>query len=509
MTARSFRTLFLAVAAVLVVAVAGHAQSLAEFEKKVTTFTLDNGMKFLVVERHEAPVVSFITFANVGSSNETKGITGVAHLFEHMAFKGTTTIGTKDLAAETAAVAKEDEAFQKLRAELVKGDRADPKALEAARKELEEAKAAARAFVVNGEFAEALEKAGATGVNAFTSYDFTGYISSLPSNKLELWFSLESDRFLNPFLRDFYAEKDVVMEERRMGNENTPRGKLFEEFGSIAFLAHPYGEPLIGHMSDLQALPRAKAEAFFREQYAASNLTAVIVGDVDPKHCRDLAQTYFGRLPKRPRPEPVVTREPPQKGERRVVLELPSQPYLVMGFHKPDFNHPSKIRFDVLADILSGGRSSRLHQSLVKDKKVAIRAFATPNYPGSRYPNLFLFMAIPAQGHTPEECEAAIDEEIGKLRTAPVTQEELDKAKVRARAMVVGGLDSNENIAQNLAYYEVVAGDWREMFRRGLETINEVTAAEIQELAQTWLVKENRSVGLIRTVQKPEPPKAK
>ncbi len=486
-----------------------HAQNLAEFEKKVTSFTLENGMKFLVVERHDAPVVSFITFADVGSTNETKGITGLAHLFEHMAFKGTTSIGTRDIKAEAAATAKEDEAFSKLRTELVKGDRADPKVLEASRKELEEAKDAARKFVVNGEFAEALQKAGATGMNAFTSYDFTGYISSLPSNKLELWFSTESDRFLNPFLRDFYAEKEVVMEERRMGNENTPRGKLFEEFGSIAFLAHPYGEPLVGHMSDLKALERAKAQKFFLEHYSASNLTAVLVGDVDPKKCKELAQTYFGRLPNRPKPEPVFTTEPPQRGERRVALELESQPYLVVGFHKPDFNDPSKVKFDVLNDILAGGRSSRLHQKLVKEKKVAVRAFSSPNYPGSKYPNLFLFMVIPAQGHTPEECEAAIDEEIERLKSEPVTKAELEKAKIRARAAVVGSLDSNESIAMTLAYFEVVGGDWRELFRRGLEKINSVTAEDLQELAKRFFTRDNRSVGLIRTVKAPEKPKEK
>jgi predicted Zn-dependent peptidase len=310
---------------------------------------------------------------------------------------------------------------------------------------------------------------------------------------------MESDRYLHPLLRDFYAEKEVVMEERRMSRENNPRGILFEEFLSIAFLAHPYGEALIGHMSDLKALSRAHAEQFFRDYYTASNLLAVIVGDVDPAKCRELAQAYFGRLPVRPKPEAVVTREPPQRGERRVKVGLQSQPYLLVGFHKPDFNHPSKVAFDVMTDILSGGRSSRLHARLVKERQIAVSAVCSPSFPGNKMENLFLFMVLPAKGHTPAECEAALDEEIERLQREPVTAEELEKAKIRARAQVIGSLDGNENIAQSLGTYEVLAGDWRELFRRGLQGIPAVTASDVQSLATTYFTRANRSVGIIET----------
>ncbi len=475
------------------------AQNLAEFEKRVASFTLANGMKFIVVERHDAPVVSMMTFADVGSVNETKGITGIAHIFEHMAFKGTNTIGTKDLAKELECMKKEDQAFAKLRAEEIKGPRADPNLLETLRKELDEAKAAAKQFVVNNEFAEAIEKAGGVGLNAFTSCDFTGYTSSFPSNKLEMWFSMESDRFLNPCLREFYTEKDVIMEERRMSVDNRPVGKLFEEFGHLAFLAHPYGEPVIGHMSDVKAISREKAEQFFRKHYTASNLTAVIVGDADPVQCRTWAETYFGRLPLQPKPDPVVTEEPPQKGERRVTLELQSQPYLVIGYHVPDFNDAATVKFDVLNDIVSGGRSSRLYRKLVKEKKIAVSVGSWSGYPGSKYPNLYSFYALPAQGHTPEECETAILEEIEKLRNEPVTPEELEKAKIRARSELVNSLATNDQIAYNIAYYEMIAGDWREMFRRGLDKLPGVTAADIQGLAKAYFTPGNRSVGSIKT----------
>ncbi|HEY9069512.1 MAG TPA: pitrilysin family protein [Candidatus Ozemobacteraceae bacterium] len=493
------RCLILALSLGLLGSLAASGQNLAEFEKRVTAFTLSNGMKFIVVERHDAPVVSFMTFANVGSTNETKGITGIAHIFEHMAFKGTKTIGTRDYAGEVPLLEKEDAAFRRLRMEEAKGGRANAKMLERLQKELDAAKEAARRFVVNNEFAEAIEKAGGVGLNAFTSYDMTGYTSSMPSNKIEMWFSMESDRFLNPCLREFYTEKDVIMEERRMSIENTPTGKLFEEFGGVAFLAHPYGEPLIGHMSDLKAISREQAERFFGTHYVASNLTAVIVGDVTPAACRKLAETYFGRLPKRPRPEPVVTEEPPQRGERRVTLRLESQPYLILGYHKPDFNDPAKVAFDVLDDVLSGGRSSRLYTSLVKEKKIAIRVGTSGDYPGSKYPNLYVFFALPAQGHTPKECEEAILEEIEKLKREPVTAEELAKAKIRARSDLVGGLASNDQIAYNISFYEIIAGDWREMFHRGLEKLPAVTAADIQKLARTYFIPENRSVAVIET----------
>jgi predicted Zn-dependent peptidase len=479
------------------------AQNLAEFEKKVTEFVLENGMKFIIVERHAAPVVSFFTIANVGSTNETKGITGLAHYFEHMAFKGTTTIGAKDLAGEIEALKKEDELFHRLRAEERKGRAADEKLLQTLRQEFEEAKKAARALVVNNEFAESIQKAGGVGLNAFTSADITAYISSLPSNKLEMWFSMESDRFLNPFLREFYTEKEVIMEERRMSIENSPMGKLFEEFLNAAFLAHPYGESLIGHMSDLIAMSRAKAEQFFQTHYGASNLVAVIVGDVDPKQCETLARTYFGRLPTKPKPEPIVTEEPPQKSVRRVTLTLPAQPYLLMGFHKPGMTDPSKPAFDVLNDLFSGGRSSRLFKKLVTDKKLAIRVGTSGDFPGSKYPNLFVFFVLPAQGHTVEECEAAVLEEVARLQKDGVTPEELEKAKIRARSSLVYSLSTNSSIAHNLGYYEVLTGNWREMFRIDLEKISAVTAAEVQELAKTYLRPESMTVGVIKTVAKP------
>ncbi|MFQ6114830.1 MAG: M16 family metallopeptidase [bacterium] len=476
------------------------AQNLEEFEKKVTEFTLDNGLHFIVLERHEAPVVSFHTYADVGSVDEVKGITGMAHVFEHMAFKGSNTVGTKDYAAEAKAMAKVDEAFLELKAERRKGEHADPQRLEELQNKFEEAQKEAETYLVHDEFEEALSREGGTGLNASTSWDATRYIVSLPSNKVELWMSLESDRFLNPVLREFYKERDVVMEERRLRTESQPIGRLIEEFIAIAYKAHPYGEPVVGHMSDLKTMTRAEAEDFFKRYYSPSNLTVAIVGDVNPKEIKKLAEIYFGRIPGGPKPDPVETVEPPQLGERRVIVEDPAQPFVLIGYHKPDINHEDNAVFDAITDIIGIGRTSRLYKSLVKEKKIAIAASGFQGLPGNKYPGLFLFYAVPAKGHTNEECEEAIYAEIQRLKTEPVTPEELEKAKTRSRATLIRQLSSNSGLAAQLTFYQAITGDWRNLFKQ-LEQIDRVTAEDIQRVAKEYFSTKNRTVGVIVTTQ--------
>jgi len=484
-------------AAILLFALASRpvlAQDLAAFEKRMTEFTLDNGLKFLILERHEAPVVSFHIHADVGAVDEVKGITGMAHLFEHLAFKGTKTIGTKNYDAEAKAMARMDELFDAIKAERRKAEPGQAH-LEQLQKQFEAAQAEAQKHIENDEYWDVYQREGGTYFNAYTDQDYTCYIVSLPSNKIELWMSLESDRFANPVLREFYKEKNVVMEERRM-MENNPRGRLYEEFEAIAYLAHPYGESVLGHMSDLQTLTRREAEAFFKKYYSPSNLTIAIAGDVDPQKVRNLAEKYFDGIPSSPKPEPVETVEPPQRGERRVVIEDPAQPGIVIGYHQPGINHPDNAIFGAIAQIIGTGRTSRLHKSLVKDKKIAVNVSAWPG--GSKYPGLFTFSAMPAKDHTGEECEQAIYAEIEKLKTELVSPEELKKAKIRVRAGLIRELDSNFALAMELAFYDVITGDWRNLFRE-LDKIERVTAEDIQRVAKEYFTKKNRSVGIINT----------
>jgi len=476
------------------------AQDLEQFEKRMTEFTLDNGLKFLVLERHEAPVVSFHTYADVGAVDEVRGITGLAHLFEHMAFKGTKTIGTKDYKAEAKVMAEIDEAFLALKAEQRKGDRADKARLEQLQKRMKEAQEKARQYLVHDEYEEVFSREGSAGFNAYTSQDATQYIVSLPSNKVELWMMMESDRFANPVLREFYKEKDVVMEERRLGVESQPVGRLLEEFMGIAYKAHPYGDQVVGHMSDLETMTRAEAKAFFEKYYSPSNLTIAIVGDVNPEQIQKLAEKYFRRIPSGAKPDPVETVEPPQLGQRRVVVEDPAQPFVLIGYHKPDIHHPDDAVFDALTDIVGMGRTSRLYKSLVKEKKIAVYASGFQGMPGNKYPSLFLFYAVPARGHTNEESEEAIDLEIEKLKNELVTPEELAKAKTRARAGLIRQLASNSGLAAQLTFYQVVTGDWRNLFRQ-LEKIDKVTADDIQRVAKEYFTTKNRTVGIIKTME--------
>lgn len=476
----------------------GSAQDLAEFESRVTEFTLDNGLKFIVLRRPEAPVVTCYTHADVGAVDEVTGITGLAHIFEHMAFKGTRTIGTHDYEAEAKALAKIDEIFEAIRAERGKSGPVDERRLAELRQQFREAQDEAQQYLVHDAFDEILKRAGGVGLNAGTSSDYTVYFVSLPSNKLELWMLMESDRFLNPVLREFYSEKDVVMEERRMRTETQPVGKLLEEFLAVAYKAHPYGQPIIGHMSDIEAVTRAQAEAFFQTHYVPGNLTVAIVGDVDPDRVKSLAESYFGRIPHRPAPGAVVTVEPPQPGERRVVVEDPAQPFVLIGYHKPGINHADNAVFDAITDIMGSGRTSRLYRSLVKERRLAMAASGFQGMPGQKYPGLFLFYAVPARGHTNQECEQAIYEEIGRLRNEPVTEQELQKAKTRARAALIRQLDSNSGLAQQLTFYEVLTGDWRNLFQQ-LEQIDRVSAEDIQRVARTYFTTKNRTVGIIET----------
>ena len=486
------------VIAALAMAGPATSQDLEAFEKNVTEFTLDNGLTFIVVENHDAPVLTVLTYADVGSVDEVKGITGLAHVFEHMAFKGTTTIGAMDLEAEYAAMEKVDEIFDDLRSERHKGHLADPERLASLEQAFEDAKKAARELARSNAMDEAIDRAGGTGLNATTSRDATRYFYSLPSNKLELFFALESSRFLNPVLREFFIERDVVKEERRM-SESSPVGRLVEEMLSAAYKAHPYGEPTLGHMSDLDSMTRAEAMDFFRRYYGADNLTIIISGDADPGHVKELAHEYFDRLPAGPPIEPVETIEPPQLAERRVIMEDKSQPVILMGYHKVDINHEDDVVFNVLSDILGSGRTSRLYTKLVKDRKIAVNASSFTDFPGSKYPNMMVFFAFPSKDHTAADTEQAIEEEIERIRNEEVTEEELSRAKVRARVNLIRQLESNMGLALQMAYFHVLTGDWRNLFH-SIDAINEVTAEDIKRVANQYLVSKNRTVASIVTM---------
>ncbi len=472
------------------------AQGYLKFEKKVEKVTLSNGLVALLLEKHDAPVVSMVTFADVGAANEVKGITGIAHLFEHMAFKGTEMIGSKDITAEYKAMKKEDETFNAWLAEYRKGDEADSLKLAKLQADHKKAVETAREHVVSNALIQAIEIEGGSGINAGTGYDGTIYFYNLPSNKLELWMSLESDRFLDPVLREFYTEKNVVMEERRLRVESSPFGKLLEEFIAAAYKAHPYGEPIVGHMSDLVTITRQDALDFFNTHYTPQNIVLAIVGDFEPADVKKMLQTYWGRIPAGPEREPVDTVEPPQLGQKRIEIEDQMQPVVIVGYHRPDRKHKDSVVLDAISDILGSGRTCRLYKSLVKEKKIAIQTQAISGITFLKYPGMFAFVAVPARGHTVEECEEAMYREIDRLKTEPVTQEELVGVKTRAKVNFLRSLDGNQGLAFQLALSEGLDGDFHTMFEQ-VEKIEAITPADIQRVAKQIFKRRNRTVAMI------------
>lgn len=460
---------------------------------QVTEFRLQNGLKFIVLERHQAPVVSFLTYANVGGVNEPVGKTGVAHFLEHLAFKGTTQIGTRDYQAEKPLLERLDQLFEQIQAAKVAGNSAEVARLQATFARVE---AAAASYIKPNEMGQIVEQAGGEGLNANTSTDATRYFYSFPANKLELWMSLESERFLDPVFREFYKEKSVILEERRLRTENSPIGQMVEALLGTAFEVHPYRRPVIGYAEDIQNLTRQDVQDFFATYYVPNNLTIAVVGDVNPAQVKRLAQVYFGRYSARPQPPPVTAVEPPQTQTRAVTLRLASQPWYLEGYHRPSRNHPDHVVYEMIGSLLSDGRTSRLYKSLVETQQLALSAQGFSGFPGDKDPNLILFYALTAPNHTVTEVASALQTEINRLKTEPVSTLELERVKTQARANLLRTLDSNDGMAQLLLEYEVKTGSWRNLFKE-LAAIAAITPADIQRVAQVTFQPQNRTIGKI------------
>ena len=490
----------------LTLAASLHGQDLASAEKRTTVRKLANGLTVIVMERPEAPVFSFATVVNAGSAQEVPGITGLAHMFEHMAFKGTTKVGTKNYEAEKAALARVESTYADYDRERRKTVGHDDATVAQLEKTWKAAVDEAEKYVVPNEFSKVIDRAGAVGVNAFTASDETAYFYSFPSNRVELWAYLDSERFLHPVFREFYKERDVVTEERRMRTESRPIGRLVEQFLETAFSAHPYRQPVVGWPSDLKTFSATDAAAFFKKYYVPSNMVIAIVGDVKSSEVMPMVEKYFGRLPKGVQPEPNRTVEPPQIAERFVTLRETSQPFYLEGYHRPAVTDRDDAVYTVMSDLLSDGRTSRLYRSLVRDKKIAANAAGFNGFPGNKYPNLFAFFAVPTPGHTAAEMGNAIRTEIDRLKSEDVSSDELQAVKTRAKASLIRQLDSNNGLALQLAEYQTLFGDWRQLFRE-VDEIDRVTAGDVRRVANSLFVPTNRTVGTIESTKTVAAPK--
>jgi predicted Zn-dependent peptidase len=437
----------------------------------------------------------------VGAVDENIGMTGTAHLLEHMLFKGTKTLGTKDYAAEEKVLSRIDSLHRVLETERIKGEKADPEYLKYLADTLRALQEEHKKYVIKDEIESIYSQNGGVGFNAMTSMDTTTYVVGLPSNRLELWARVESDRLLNPVLREFYSERDVVMEERGRSIDSQPERILLENFFGASFIAHPYGRPIIGWPSDIQSLNKQATEEFFRTYYSPRNTVIAIVGNLQPAEAMPVLKKYFERIPPQVLPPPLPTAEPAQIGERRLEVLADANPQLIIGFHKPNAPHPDDAVFEIIEGLLSTGRTSRFYKRLIEEEKIAAEVSASNGYPGERYPNLFAVFAAPRHPHSAAELEKAILQELDRLKSEPVPAEELQKIKNQMQTTFLRQLNSNTKLAYWLSYGQSLFGDWRYLTRR-LEAYDQVTAEDIRRVAEKYLTSRNRTVAtLVRTTE--------
>lgn len=472
----------------------------------VSEHVLSNGMKLLLVERHDEPSISGGWVAKVGSANERPGITGIAHLFEHMMFKGTPTLGTKDYAKDLQIIADQEKLREEMRMEEAKmraayrrgeiDDLQKPENKSARYRELEAQFKTLieeqRKILVKNEFDRIYTTGGGSHMNAFTSVDLTGYFITVPANKLELWMWMESERLFRPVFREFYAERDVVFEERRMRTESTPLGKFAESFEALFWESHPYGWPTVGTPSDISSISKAQADEFFGIYYAPQNITLILVGDFVAKDAVAMAERYFERIPRGPKdPPPFVPLVMPQPAEKRMNAEAEANPQVDIYWHTVPFMHRDAYPLTVLAQILST-RTGRLYKKLVMGDEIATDTMAGQF--SRKWAGVFNIAGEARDGKTPEQVEQGIYRVLEELQKTEVPPEELQKVKNNFAAAEYRRLSSNFPILQQLISNEGL-GDWKEINEAGRK-VQAVTAADVQRVAKQYFVKERRAVGV-------------
>jgi predicted Zn-dependent peptidase len=476
---------------------------------QVQEYVLPNGLRLLMVPKKGDPNIAAGWIARVGSVNERPGITGLSHLFEHMMFKGTHVIGTKDIEKDLKLMAQTDA----VKAELRKEEQAqirrlrlgeisnlqDPKNRTARHNELlkqfAELEKESKELLVSNEFDKIYTNAGASSMNAMTAQDATLYFVNVPANKLELWFWMESDRLLNAVFREFYSERDVVFEERRMRTDSTPTGKFEEEFNSMFWNSSPYAWPVVGWPSDLEGLTRKEALDYFSVNYAPNNVSACLVGDFDPAKAKELANRYFGRLKRNPQQQPPVrTREVEQMAEKRMVAYAETNPQVEIRYHSVADGHVNEPALVVLESVLNG-RTGRLYKSLVLDRKIANSASAGQN--GMKWEGYFELGGVAKPDSTPEAVEQALYREIEKLQKEKVGERELQKVKNQFAADNYRRLESRFYLMMQILMADS---------NRGWQSLNEdprkiaaVTADDVQRVAQLYFKPENRTVAIYYT----------
>lgn len=473
------------------------AQDFKEFEKRTTEFKLANGLQFVVLEHHDSPTVSFYTYVRAGSTADFAGRTGLAYLFEEALFTGPETIGSRNWTEEKKALDTVESIYDELEAERNLGVKAAQSRLDTLEGQLRIAIEAASRLGIPKTYTTLLEESGSTRVNMTTTPDGSECSYSLPSNRIELWFLMESQRLTRPSFRDFYAARAALVaeQERRMAGP----AMLMATLAATAFQAHPYRNPPIGWPGDLNGLRRSDARAFLEKYYVPGNVSIAIAGDVNPAEVRRMAERYFGPWPAKPLPGPVRTQEPPQLGPRFAALEVRPAvgkpiPLMtsVVGYKRPSqYDHDDAV-LDVLQIVLGQGKTGLLHKELVTDRRVAQAVQVRATFPSGRYSNLFLFLLIPAQGHTVDENEKALDDYLNHLKLQRIEKPLIDRAKALARVTMVNRLTGNAAVAGMLGVYQANYGDWRKLFSN-VDELNKVSAEDLQQSLIRYFVPMNRT----------------
>ncbi|HKB17153.1 MAG TPA: pitrilysin family protein, partial [Planctomycetota bacterium] len=457
-----------------------------------------------------------------------KGETGIAHLLEHMMFKGTETMGIADREKEKPLLDRLDVLWAALDAETERQAAPfatpDPKKIQEIKDEIEKVTAEHRKLVVKDELWQAYQRVGGQGLNASTNQDFTQYYVELPKNQLELWAYFEADRLANPVFREFYSERDVVHEERRLRTDTQPQSKFREALETLQRAAHPYRNPVVGWPSDIDTLSRAEVLDYFKTFYAPNNAILALVGDVKASDAIALVEKYFGSIPSKPQPRRRITEEPPMEGERRLKMKLDSAPQVAISWTTVAAGHPDGPALSVASRVLTGsggfgggrfggggggGGTGRLFKRLVappEGRGIAINASAM--HRGVRYPGAFAVTATPVPGQDLEELENALRAEVERLAKEPPTEEELARVRNALDAGWVRSLESNSGIAGAILGAEALAGDWH-WWLRERELTKAVTAEDVKRVVEKYLLGGSPCVGWLEGTRSPGSPRGR
>ena len=462
-------------------------------KERVVEKRLKNGITLLMMDRGFSSTLAFHISFRVGSADESYNTAGAAHILEHMLFKGTSTLGTSDYEKERPIIDRIEaigETIDRLR--LESPNNSEIKKLEAELRELEKQQ---DEFIINSPYDMLYTSNGGVGFNASTSKDMTGYYIQLPSDKIELWAQIESDRLKNPVFREYYRERDNIFEERLM-RQSSGDGALYETFFATAFLAHSYRHPTIGWESNIKYMSINDIYRFYNTYYIPSRMTITVVGKQNPEETYNIIKKYFESIEPKPEPGELKVIEPEQRGEKRVDVYFKSKPSIMIGWKKPAAPSKDDYVFDIISSALGSGKSSRLYKSLVIDKKMASRVYAWSSAPGSRYDNLFIIYASPIDGVSIEDLEKEIYSEMDRFRKE-IDQPEIDKAINLAESSYIFSLDSNSGIAWQLSYYQTVFKDWRYMINY-LDNLKLISVNDIHTTYDKYIRDNNKTVAVLR-----------